>query len=283
MAVPSVAPVGQVVEASRSRVADEGVARILALGDGGDAQAGRAARPARPSSNGRRRRCGRRSRASSISLVNRRLAADLQQTAVLDAVAGGGDDRPAGATARRRRGRRRPGAAAMRALHHARLGQGQLGAAGADADGQVMRATRAAGRYLGRRRRTGADYSSDRQPATEMTAAASPSSASRPAATRPPPRSCAWHADGARDGAVLASSHSQIDDHAAYGGVVPEIAARSHVEMIDGVVRRAMAEAGLGYDGAGRRRRHRRAGPGRRRDGRAVASARRWPWPAACR
>ena len=43
--------------------------------------------------------------------------------------------------------------------------------------------------------------------------------------------------------------HSQIDDHAAYGGVVPEIAARSHVEMIDGVVRRAMAEAGLGYDG----------------------------------
>jgi len=43
--------------------------------------------------------------------------------------------------------------------------------------------------------------------------------------------------------------HSQIDDHAAYGGVVPEIAARSHVEMIDGVARRAMEEAGLGYDG----------------------------------
>lgn len=43
--------------------------------------------------------------------------------------------------------------------------------------------------------------------------------------------------------------HSQIDDHAAYGGVVPEIAARSHVEMISGVTARAMAEAGLGYDG----------------------------------
>ncbi|MDQ8027178.1 MAG: tRNA (adenosine(37)-N6)-threonylcarbamoyltransferase complex transferase subunit TsaD [Brevundimonas sp.] len=41
--------------------------------------------------------------------------------------------------------------------------------------------------------------------------------------------------------------HSQIDDHAAFGGVVPEIAARSHVEMIDGVTRRAMAEAGLDY------------------------------------
>ena len=53
-------------------------------------------------------------------------------------------------------------------------------------------------------------------------------------------------ADGAAT--VLSSVvHSQIDDHAAYGGVVPEIAARSHVEMIDGVVRRAMDEAGLGY------------------------------------
>lgn len=41
--------------------------------------------------------------------------------------------------------------------------------------------------------------------------------------------------------------HSQIDDHAAYGGVVPEIAARSHVEMIDGVVRRAMDEAELSW------------------------------------
>ncbi|AQR63290.1 tRNA (adenosine(37)-N6)-threonylcarbamoyltransferase complex transferase subunit TsaD [Brevundimonas sp. LM2] len=54
-------------------------------------------------------------------------------------------------------------------------------------------------------------------------------------------------ADG--EATVLSSIvHSQIDDHAAFGGVVPEIAARSHVEMIDGVVRRAMAEAGLGYD-----------------------------------
>lgn len=43
--------------------------------------------------------------------------------------------------------------------------------------------------------------------------------------------------------------HSQIDAHAAYGGVVPEIAARSHVEMIAEVTRRAMAEADMGYDG----------------------------------
>jgi N6-L-threonylcarbamoyladenine synthase len=50
-------------------------------------------------------------------------------------------------------------------------------------------------------------------------------------------------------GAEVLSSviYSQIDEHAAFGGVVPEIAARSHVEMIDGVARRAMSEAGIDY------------------------------------
>jgi N6-L-threonylcarbamoyladenine synthase len=38
---------------------------------------------------------------------------------------------------------------------------------------------------------------------------------------------------------------SQIADHAPYGGVVPEIAARAHVETIDAIVRRALGEAGL--------------------------------------
>ncbi len=38
---------------------------------------------------------------------------------------------------------------------------------------------------------------------------------------------------------------SQIEDHAAYGGVVPEIAARAHVEVMDALVKRALAEAGL--------------------------------------
>ncbi len=41
---------------------------------------------------------------------------------------------------------------------------------------------------------------------------------------------------------------SQIDEHRPYGGVVPEIAARAHVEVIDGVVAEAMSEAGLGFD-----------------------------------
>ena len=53
---------------------------------------------------------------------------------------------------------------------------------------------------------------------------------------------------GGRAEVLSSVVHSQIDDHAAYGGVVPEIAARSHVEMIAGVTRRAMAQAGVGYE-----------------------------------
>src|SRR5215208_164327 len=39
--------------------------------------------------------------------------------------------------------------------------------------------------------------------------------------------------------------HSQIADHAPYGGVVPEIAARAHLDHIDGLIGRALAEAGI--------------------------------------
>jgi N6-L-threonylcarbamoyladenine synthase len=41
--------------------------------------------------------------------------------------------------------------------------------------------------------------------------------------------------------------HSQIDDHAPFGGVVPEIAARAHVDLLDGIVRRAMQEADVNF------------------------------------
>jgi N6-L-threonylcarbamoyladenine synthase len=37
---------------------------------------------------------------------------------------------------------------------------------------------------------------------------------------------------------------SQVADHAAFGGVVPEIAARAHVEVLDEVVRAALSQAG---------------------------------------
>ena len=40
---------------------------------------------------------------------------------------------------------------------------------------------------------------------------------------------------------------SQCADHAPYGGVVPEIAARSHVDHLDGLIARAMADAGVGF------------------------------------
>ena len=43
--------------------------------------------------------------------------------------------------------------------------------------------------------------------------------------------------------------HSQIAEHAPFGGVVPEIAARAHLVHIEDLVRRAMAEAGIGFDG----------------------------------
>jgi tRNA N6-adenosine threonylcarbamoyltransferase len=40
---------------------------------------------------------------------------------------------------------------------------------------------------------------------------------------------------------------SQINEHAAFGGVVPEIAARAHVEALDVIVAKAMAEAGVTF------------------------------------
>ena len=42
--------------------------------------------------------------------------------------------------------------------------------------------------------------------------------------------------------------HSQTEEHARFGGVVPEIAARAHVDLLDGIIDRAMKEAGLGYE-----------------------------------
>ncbi|WP_264656825.1 tRNA (adenosine(37)-N6)-threonylcarbamoyltransferase complex transferase subunit TsaD [Azospirillum canadense] len=42
---------------------------------------------------------------------------------------------------------------------------------------------------------------------------------------------------------------SQLDDHTPYGGVVPEIAARAHLEHLDGLIRRALDDSGLGLDG----------------------------------
>lgn len=52
------------------------------------------------------------------------------------------------------------------------------------------------------------------------------------------------------DGEFLLSNvvATQIDIHAAYGGVVPEVAARSHIEVINPVVEQALEEAHLTWD-----------------------------------
>jgi N6-L-threonylcarbamoyladenine synthase len=52
------------------------------------------------------------------------------------------------------------------------------------------------------------------------------------------------------DGSKLLSNvvSSQIDLHRQYGGVVPEIAARSHIEIINPVIEQAINEAGTNWD-----------------------------------
>ena len=52
------------------------------------------------------------------------------------------------------------------------------------------------------------------------------------------------------DGARVLSSvvHSQIDIHKAYGGVVPEIAARSHIEVMLPVIEQALVQANSSWD-----------------------------------
>jgi N6-L-threonylcarbamoyladenine synthase len=53
-------------------------------------------------------------------------------------------------------------------------------------------------------------------------------------------------ADGS--GRILSNVvRSQTEEHARFGGVVPEIAARAHVDLLDGIVDRAMKEAGVDY------------------------------------
>ena len=52
-----------------------------------------------------------------------------------------------------------------------------------------------------------------------------------------------------RDGAVLSNVvASQAALHAPYGGVVPEVASRRHLELIVPAVERALADAGVGLD-----------------------------------
>src|SRR5690606_29198232 len=50
----------------------------------------------------------------------------------------------------------------------------------------------------------------------------------------------------AGDGRILSNVVlSQIDDHRPYGGVVPEIAARAHIDHLDRLIAEALAGAGV--------------------------------------
>lgn len=53
-----------------------------------------------------------------------------------------------------------------------------------------------------------------------------------------------------QDGRILLSNviNSQIDIHTVYGGVVPEVAARSHIEVINPVINQALTEASLTWN-----------------------------------
>jgi N6-L-threonylcarbamoyladenine synthase len=51
----------------------------------------------------------------------------------------------------------------------------------------------------------------------------------------------------ARDGTILAETVLSQSGHAAFGGVVPEIAARAHLAHLPGLVTGVMARAGLGF------------------------------------
>ncbi len=48
-----------------------------------------------------------------------------------------------------------------------------------------------------------------------------------------------------RRGLVAHALHSQVAMHAAYGGVVPELASRDHVQRVLPLTRQVLAEAGL--------------------------------------
>ena len=91
------------------------------------------------------------------------------------------------------------------------------------------------------------------------------SSGSRRRATRPPRRSSTTTA-------IVRSSvvASQADLHARYGGVVPEIASRRHLELVAPVVSAALEDASIGLDDVAPRRRHAGPGPRRRAARRAV-------------
>ena len=72
--------------------------------------------------------------------------------------------------------------------------------------------------------------------------------------------------------------YSQVRDHSPYGGVVPEVAARSHVEHLDGLISEAINQAGVKFstlDGVAAT-----AGPGLLGTGKTIAAVSNAPFLA---
>ncbi len=61
--------------------------------------------------------------------------------------------------------------------------------------------------------------------------------------------SCDETAVAVLDGKTVRSNvvYSQVSEHLPFGGVVPEIAARSHVHHLDLLIKNAMQKAGIGF------------------------------------
>ncbi|MEL6921273.1 MAG: tRNA (adenosine(37)-N6)-threonylcarbamoyltransferase complex transferase subunit TsaD [Pseudomonadota bacterium] len=54
--------------------------------------------------------------------------------------------------------------------------------------------------------------------------------------------------EGGRGHILSNTVYSQLDEHAAFGGVVPELAARAHVTKLDTIIQAALSDANVGLD-----------------------------------
>ena len=168
------------------------------------------------------------------------LAADLRQRPVLDAVAGGLDDDDARTSSRQAVRRRQPARAprapapAPGASRGCRCGASDCLQA-VSVSGARRPRSRAARHYA--RGASQPQTLPDAVPTVGRRHAreqpCSSFSASRRAATRPPPPSSARDAGRPRAHPVERRALAVGESTAPYGGVVPEIAARAHVECLD--------------------------------------------------
>ena len=221
----------------RGNVADKGIPRIFALWDRGNDQARRTLR--RHVFQAMNRTIDFTGQQGFFDFLGEQpFAADFQKPAVLHTVTRGADHDQrgdlVGVLQIRSEGRD------DRALHRSGLNQRKLRASGANPDGR-LRGHGGGVTSKGILNRLLQDETQSRNLMTTLTLLGIETSCDETAAAV-----VRRHGDGRVE--VLSNViASQIAAHAPYGGVVPEIAARAHVESIDAVVGQAMTEAGVDY------------------------------------